>query len=44
MSRTDVDTGVADRARAPSPPRRPAPRPPPPHSREIGENPLRGVL
>ena len=44
MSRTDVDTGVADRARAPSPPRRPARRPRPPLSREIVETRILGVL
>jgi multiple sugar transport system permease protein len=43
MSRTDVDTGVADRPQAPSPARRPA-RPRPPLSREVVETRILGVL
>ena len=44
MSRTDVDTGVADRRRAPEPARKPARRPRPPLSREIVETRILGVL
>jgi multiple sugar transport system permease protein len=44
MSRTDVDTGVADRPRAPEPARRPARRPRPPLSREVVETRILGVL
>jgi multiple sugar transport system permease protein len=44
MSRTDVDTGVAGRPRAPEPARRPARRPRPPLSREVVETRILGVL
>jgi multiple sugar transport system permease protein len=44
MSRTDVDTGVADHPRPAAPPRRPARRPRPPLSREIVETRILGVL
>jgi multiple sugar transport system permease protein len=44
MSRTDVDTGVAGRPRAPEPARRPARRPKPPLSREVVETRILGVL
>ena len=44
MSRTDVDTGVADRPQAAEPARRPARRPRPPLSREIVETRILGVL
>ena len=44
MSRTDVDTGVADRPRPAEPARRPARRPRPPLSREVVETRILGVL
>ena len=44
MSRTDVDTGVADRPRAPEPAARRPARPRPPLSREVVETRVLGVL
>jgi multiple sugar transport system permease protein len=44
MSRTEVDTGVADRPEAPRPPARRPTRPRPPLSREVVETRVLGVL
>ena len=44
MSRTEVDTGVADRPEAPRPPARRPARPRPPLSREVVETRVLGVL
>ena len=44
MSRTDVDTGVAERPRPPTAPARRPARPKPPLSREVVETRILGVL